>query len=69
MTDLTETRSKLKKMAMAHGADTPIGHAAHNLLEQTENYQKATHPEQRRQLAANIERQQRHLALLINRAH
>ena len=27
MTDFTETRSMLKKLAMAHGADTPIGRA------------------------------------------
>jgi hypothetical protein len=40
MTDFTETRSKLKKLAMAHGAETAIGRACHNLLEQTENYAK-----------------------------
>jgi hypothetical protein len=57
MTDFTETRSMLKKMAMQHGADTTIGHAAHNLLEMTENYAKTSDPEQRRQLKSSINRQ------------
>lgn len=39
MTDFTETRSMLKKLAMAHGADTATGRACHNLLEMTEKRQ------------------------------
>jgi len=59
MTDFTETRSMLKKLAMAHGADTPIGHACHNLLEMTENFAKAPDQsqDQRSQLKANINRE------------
>ncbi len=34
--DFTETRSMLKKLAMAHGAETAVGRIAHNMLEQTE---------------------------------
>jgi len=56
MTDFTETRSMLKKLAMAHGADTPVGHDCHNILEMTENYAKSTDEEQKRQLLANITR-------------
>lgn len=55
MTDFTETRSMLKKLAMAHGAETAIGRACHNLLEMTENWEK--YPEQRPQLSANIQRE------------
>ena len=57
MTDFTETRSMLKKLAMAHGADTPIGRACHNLLEMTENWTKTTVFDQRVQLKANINRE------------
>lgn len=57
MTDFTETRSMLKKLAMAHGAETPIGRACHNLLEMTENFQKSTDADQQIQLKANIERE------------
>ncbi|MHC2867921.1 hypothetical protein ACVIYH_009054 [Bradyrhizobium diazoefficiens] len=55
MTGFTETRSMLKKLAMAHGAETAIGRACHNLLEMTENWEK--YPEQRPQLSANIQRE------------
>lgn len=61
MTDFTETRSMLKKLAMAHGADTPIGRACHNLLEMTENYAKTTDADQQIQLKANIEREKARL--------
>lgn len=64
MTDFTETRSMLKKLAMAHGAETAIGRACHNLLEQTENYAKTSDPEQRRQLKSNINRQMAQLLKL-----
>jgi hypothetical protein len=57
MTDFTETRSMLKKLAMAHGADTPIGHACHNLLEMTKNWMKSKDPLQKEQLGRNIERE------------
>jgi hypothetical protein len=57
MTDFTETRSQLKKLAMAHGAETAIGRACHNLLEMTENYAKTTDFDQRVQLKANINRE------------
>jgi hypothetical protein len=57
MTDFTQTRSMLKKLAMAHGADTPIGHACHNLLEMTENFAKSTDADQQIQLKANINRE------------
>lgn len=57
MTDFTETRSMLKKLAMAHGADTAVGRACHNLLEMTENYAKSSDEEQKRQLTANIQRE------------
>ena len=69
MTDFTETRSMLKKLAMAHGADTPIGRACHNLLEMTENYAKTEDAEQREQLRSNIEREKTRLNVLIGHAH
>lgn len=37
MTDFTETRSMLKKLAMAHGFKTPIGRRCFNILELMEN--------------------------------
>lgn len=55
--DFTETRSMLKKLAMAHGAETAIGRACHNLLEMTENWQKSSDFDQRAQLKANINRE------------
>lgn len=69
MTDFTETRSMLKKLAMAHGADTPIGHACHNLLEMTENYAKSRDPDQQIQLKANIEREKARLNDLVSQSH
>ena len=69
MTDFTETRSMLKKLAMAHGADTPIGHACHNLLEMTENYAKTTDADQQIQLKANIEREKARLNDLVSQSH
>jgi hypothetical protein len=69
MTDFTETRSMLKKLAMAHGAETPVGRACHNLLEMTENYAKAIGGEERQNLRSNIEREKTRLNLLINQAH
>lgn len=62
MTDFTETRSMLKKLAMAHGAETAIGRACHNLLEMTENWQKTDDFDQRAQLKANINRELARLA-------
>lgn len=64
MTEFTETRSMLKKLAMEVGADTPIGHACHNILEMTENYAKTADAEQRAQLSKNIERQMLQLSQL-----
>ncbi|MCK1367596.1 hypothetical protein [Bradyrhizobium sp. 62] len=69
MTDFTETRSKLKKLAMAHGAETAIGRACHNLLEQTENYAKTTDFDQRVQLKANINREMARLDDLVSQLH
>jgi len=69
MTDFTETRSMLKKLAMARGADTPIGRACHNLLEMTENYAKTEDPDQREHLRANIEREKTRLNGLVSRPH
>lgn len=62
MTDFTETRSMLKKLAMAHGAETAIGRACHNLLEMTENYTKTSDADQQIQLKANINRELARLA-------
>lgn len=69
MTDFTETRSMLKKLAMAHGAETAVGRACHNLLEMTENYQKSDDLEQKRHLAANIQRELGRLEDLKKGAH
>lgn len=69
MTDFTETRSMLKKLAMAHGAETAIGRACHNLLEMTENYTKAIGSDQRQQLRTNIEREKTRLNELVSQAH
>lgn len=62
MTDFTETRSMLKKLAMAHGAETAIGRACHNLLEMTENFAKTSDADQQIQLKANINRELARLA-------
>ncbi|MFK4647253.1 hypothetical protein ABIF96_005827 [Bradyrhizobium ottawaense] len=69
MTDFTETRSMLKKLAMAHGAETAIGRACHNLLEMTESYSKSQDADQQIQLKANIEREKARLNDLISQAH
>lgn len=57
MTDYTETRSKLKKLAMAEPGDTPKRRAYYNLMEMTENYDKSSDPVQRAQLRSNISRE------------
>lgn len=57
MTDFTETRSMLKKEAMKEPNDTARRRALYNLLEMTENFDKSTDEEQRRQLKANIDRE------------
>lgn len=69
MTDFTETRSMLKKLAMAHGAETPVGHACHNLLEMTENYAKSEGVLQRVHLMSNIQREKMRLNELLSQAH
>lgn len=69
MTDFTETRSMLKKLAMVHGAETAIGRACHNLLEMTENYAKAIGADQRQQLRTNIEREKTRLNELVSQLH
>ncbi|MCK1459180.1 hypothetical protein IVB34_12865 [Bradyrhizobium sp. 2] len=69
MTDFTDTRSMLKKLAMAHGAETPIGHACHNLLEMTENFAKTKDADQQIQLKANINRETARLNTLVSQAH
>lgn len=69
MTDFTETRSMLKKLAMAHGADNAIGRACHNLLEMTENYSKTRDADQQIQLKANIEREKARLNDLVSQSH
>ena len=69
MTDFTETRSMLKKLAMAHGAETAIGRACHNLLEMTENYEKSTDAEQKIQLGHNIQRETDRLNELVSQLH
>ena len=69
MTDFTETRSMLKKLAMAHGAETPIGRACHNLLEMTESYAKSTDGWQKSRLAWNIDREKTRLNELVSQAH
>jgi hypothetical protein len=61
MTDFTETRSMLKKLAVTEGARTTIGHACYNLLEMTENYSKSRNLLQQKHLAANINREMRRL--------
>jgi hypothetical protein len=45
MTDFTETRSMLKRLAMARGAHSTTGRVAHNMLEQTEVMQTYVQPE------------------------
>lgn len=67
MTDFTETRSMLKKLAMAHGAETAIGRACHNLLEMTENWAKSEAGDQRKQLAVNIDREKARLDGLLQK--
>jgi hypothetical protein len=67
--DLENTRSMLKKLAMAHGAETAIGRACHNLLEQTENHAKTTDFDQRVQLKANINREMARLDDLVSQLH
>ena len=62
MTDFTATRSMLKKLAMAHGAETAIGRACHNLLEMTENYAKSSDGWQKSRLAWSIHREKERLA-------
>ncbi len=57
MTEYAATRSALKIKAMAEPGDTPKRRALYNLMEMTENYDKSSDPEQRRQLKANIERE------------
>ncbi|MET4529121.1 hypothetical protein [Bradyrhizobium sp. JR18.2] len=69
MTDFTETRSMLKKLAMAHGAKTPVGRACHNLLEMTENYSRQIGADQRQQLRSNIEREKSRLNELLSQLH
>lgn len=70
MTDFTETRSMLKKLAVASGQKTDIGRACHNLLEMTQNHAKSRHLLQQKHLAANINREMRRLQRLrIGGAH
>lgn len=69
MTDFTETRSMLKKLAMSHGSHTAVGRAAHNLLEMTENYQKTADFDQRVQIKANINREMARLESLRQSQH
>jgi hypothetical protein len=69
MTDFTETRSMLKKLAMAHGAKTDIGRACHNLLEMTENYAKSRDADQQIRLKANINREMARLNGLVSQLH
>jgi hypothetical protein len=65
MTDFTETRSMLKKLAMAQGPKTAIGHACSNLLEMTENYSKTKDPKQRKQIEKNMDREHARLSGLF----
>jgi hypothetical protein len=67
--EFAETRTMLKKLAVAHGAETAIGRACHNLLEQTENYAKTTDFDQRVQLKANINREMARLNDLVSQLH
>jgi hypothetical protein len=57
MTEYAATRSALKIKAMAEPGDTAKRRALYNLMEMTENYDKSSDPEQRRQLKANIDRE------------
>jgi flagellar biosynthesis/type III secretory pathway M-ring protein FliF/YscJ len=57
MTDFTETRSKLKKLAMAEDGDTPKRRAYYNLMEMMESHDKSSDFDQRVQLKANINRE------------
>lgn len=67
--NFTETRSMLKKLAMAHGAETAIGRACHNILEMTENYAKSTDGWQKSRLAWSIDREKTRLSGLLSQAH
>lgn len=57
MTDFTETRSMLKKKALAEPGDTPQHRAYYNLGEMMEVHDKTSDFDQRVQLKANINRE------------
>jgi len=69
MTTFSEIRSGLKKLALTHGAETPIGYAAHNLLEMTENYANPIASQDQGKLAANIARELARLEKLRKELH
>jgi hypothetical protein len=66
MTDFTETRSMLKKAAMAEPGQTAERNGYHNMLEQTEALGKPAQPDEwphrRSHLAASLDQQQKRLA-------
>lgn len=68
MTDFTETRSMLKKAAMAEPGDTPARCAYHNMLEQTEGLAKPDEPDdwphRKQHLIASLELQQTRLVAI-----
>ncbi len=61
----TQTKSDIRALRTAHGADTPIGHACSNIDEMLENLAKATDPEVKAHLAGNIQKQNARLAELL----
>lgn len=62
--NMRETRAALLALRAKRGAETAVGHACSNLLEMTENLAKSEFRDQRKHLAANIERQMQHLSTL-----
>lgn len=62
MTTLTSTIRELDTLRRKHGANSDIGFACSNLIEQVKSLQKEDEPAARANLTAAIERSQEHLA-------
>lgn len=65
MTDFAKTKSDLRILRKAHDAKSPIGRAYSNLDEMLENFAKSTDRDQKKRLAANIDRENTRLAKLL----
>ncbi len=62
---LAQTKSDLRAIRTDHGAKSDIGIACSNIDEMLENFAKATDPEVKTRLAANIQKQNARLAELL----